>query len=147
MVAPAAARLKRGAMARTINPRKRAAEKRFHHKIDIAVPVDGLGRRLQLMHEWCHDNVAADDWEEHGHSVPTLGEAPTQYARFCFMREAAVGRTDPMSDAGLLWFRPCSRPPGADKLPDDGDNGGRGDLTPYPERLQATKPGDGERIQ
>jgi hypothetical protein len=69
-------------MARTINPHKRAAEERFLHKVDIAVPVDGLGRRLKLMHEWCHDNIGAGDWEEHGHSAKPLGEAPTQYARF-----------------------------------------------------------------
>jgi hypothetical protein len=75
-------------MARTINPRKRAAEERFPHRVDIAVPVDGLGRRLKPMHEWCHNNVTAGDWEEHGHSAKTMGEAPTQYARFYFMHEA-----------------------------------------------------------
>jgi hypothetical protein len=75
-------------MAGTTDPLKLAAEKRLPHKVDVPVPVEGLGERLHLMRDWCYDNVAAGDWDEHEHSVPTLGEAPTQYARFYFMRKA-----------------------------------------------------------
>jgi hypothetical protein len=73
-------------MERTTDPLKLAAEERFPHKVDVAVPIEGLGDRLHLMRDWCYDNIAAADWDEHEHSVPTAGETPTRYARFYFMR-------------------------------------------------------------
>jgi hypothetical protein len=65
--------------------------------LDIPVPVEGLGRRLELMRAWCRDNVAAGDWGERSHSAPSTGEAPTRYARFCFMDRAKA------ETFGTLW--------------------------------------------
>lgn len=73
-------------MERVIDPLKLAAEERFPHKVDIAVPAEGLGDRLRLMRDWCYDNIAAADWDEHEHSMATTGGTPTRYARFYFMR-------------------------------------------------------------
>jgi hypothetical protein len=49
------------------------------------------------MRAWCRDNVAAGDWGERSHSAPSTGEAPTRYARFCFMDRAKA------ETFGTLW--------------------------------------------
>jgi hypothetical protein len=54
-------------MARHINPRKREAERTFPHCVDIRVPPDGLGGRLNEMLTWCRERVVLDAWAEHGH--------------------------------------------------------------------------------
>ena len=38
---------------------KRAAEVKFPHRIDIPIPVGGLGNRLTEMLMWCRQNVGA----------------------------------------------------------------------------------------
>jgi hypothetical protein len=75
-------------MARYHYPNRRAAEERFPHKVDIVVPVQGLGRTLALMHEWCRENVADGEWAEHGYSNRPVGKPTTDYARFYFLKEA-----------------------------------------------------------
>src|SRR5262249_32056537 len=42
-------------MARSLNSLKRQAEKRFPHKIDMAVPPGGLGQQLDAMLAWCRE--------------------------------------------------------------------------------------------
>jgi len=72
------------------NASKKAAERRFPHRVDVLVPGGGLGRRLTDMLDWCRANVAAGAWDEHGHSERRKGEAPRDFARFHFMDEAAA---------------------------------------------------------
>lgn len=75
-------------MARSTNLRKREAEARFPHKVDIAVPEFGLGNRLDEMLLWCRANVPAGTWAQHHHSEGRLGEAAVDCARFYFIEEA-----------------------------------------------------------
>ena len=44
------------------------AERRFPHKVDVPVPGDGLGLRLNEMMAWCR--VHAGEWDRHGHTEP-----------------------------------------------------------------------------
>jgi len=74
--------------ARTHYPGRRAAERRFPHRVDVPVPGGGLGRRLTEMLEWCRENVAAGAWDHHGRSERRKGEAPADFARFYFLTEA-----------------------------------------------------------
>jgi len=77
-------------MTRIRYPGRLAAERRFPHHIDVPVPGSGHGRRLTDMLDWCRDNVAAGAWAEHGHSERRKGEAPADFARFCFADEMAA---------------------------------------------------------
>jgi hypothetical protein len=64
---------------------RRAAEGKFLHRIDIPVPVGGLGYRLTEMLMWCRANVAAGNWSQHGHSERLKARAiPAVSARFYF---------------------------------------------------------------
>lgn len=83
-------------MARTHNPGKRAAERRFPFHVDVPVPTGGLGNRLNEMLAWCRVNIAAGEWEQHGASTKEPGQIAVDYARFYFMTEA---------DAGLFRWR------------------------------------------
>ena len=69
---------------------RKAAERRFPHKIDIPAPGAGLGRRLTDMLDWCRQNVPAGEWAQHGHSERRKGEPPTDFARFYFLYEAVA---------------------------------------------------------
>ena len=47
--------------------RKKEADRRFPHYVDLRVPVRGLGRGLTDMLDWCRDKCP--DWglgDEHG---------------------------------------------------------------------------------
>ena len=70
-------------------PSRRAAEAKFPHRIDIPVPIGGLGNRLTGMLMWCRVNVGAGTWAQHGHSErPTARAVPAVSARFYFANEA-----------------------------------------------------------
>jgi hypothetical protein len=70
-------------MARSLNSLKRQAEKRFPHKIDIAVPPGGLGQQLDAMLAWC-EHAARGYWDCHGHQVRTPDGTFQRFARFYF---------------------------------------------------------------
>jgi|GEM_PF-7090504 len=65
-------------MARRSISRKKLYEQNFPYKVDIPVPPEGLGRRINEMVAWCKENVA--QWESHGRS-----EGLQDFARFYFM--------------------------------------------------------------
>jgi hypothetical protein len=44
------------------NTGRRAAEAKFPYRIDIPVPVGGLGNRLTEMLMWCRENIPAGAW-------------------------------------------------------------------------------------
>jgi hypothetical protein len=70
-------------------PSRRAAESKFPHRIDIAVPIGGLGNRLTEMLLWCRRNVGAGTWAQHGHTErPKARAVPAVSARFYFANEA-----------------------------------------------------------
>ena len=69
---------------------KKEAEKRFQHRVDIPVPDDGLGRRLDAMLAWCRENMEAGDWTQHGHTERQPPELPTHVARFYFAEAGMV---------------------------------------------------------
>ena len=69
---------------------KKAAERRFPHRIDIPVSSRGLGRRLTHMLDWCRENVPAGTWCQHHHSARRKGEPPADFARFSFLYEAVA---------------------------------------------------------
>ena len=57
------------------NSFQKAAERKFPIKVDIPLPPGGLGRRLTDMLDWCHANVAAGAWAQHGHQDAQEGRA------------------------------------------------------------------------
>ncbi len=61
----------------------RQAERRLSHKVDLAVPGSGFGRRLTGMLGWCRENIAAGAWDRHGHNERIPGETPAEFARLC----------------------------------------------------------------
>jgi hypothetical protein len=70
-------------------PSRRAAEARFPHRIDIPVPIGGLGNRLTEMLMWCRQNIGAGMWAQHGHFERLMPRAtPAVSARFYFASEA-----------------------------------------------------------
>ena len=69
---------------------KQDAETRFPHRIDIAVPQGGLGKRLNAMHDWCNRRLAAAAWAMHGHSRRRPGRVPSLYVRFYFLDFNAI---------------------------------------------------------
>jgi len=75
-------------MARVRYPARR--ERRYPHRIDIPVPRTGLGKRLSDMHDWCFDNIAAGEWEEHAHSDDRRDGDGVRidFARFYFMNQS-----------------------------------------------------------
>ena len=50
-------------MTRASSQAHRAAEQRFPVRIRIAVPPDGFGRQLAVMHAWLDETCGADGWE------------------------------------------------------------------------------------
>ena len=75
-------------MAHSINLRKREAEAKFPYKVDIPIPMFGLGNRLNEMLQWCRVNFGAGDWAEHNHSERPISGARADFARFYFLNEA-----------------------------------------------------------
>jgi hypothetical protein len=69
------------------NSFQKAAERKFPIKVDIPVPSGGLGRQLTDMLDWCHANVAAGAWAQHGHQVRSKGECPVDFARWYFLSD------------------------------------------------------------
>lgn len=41
---------------------QRQAERRFPVRVRIAVPPEGLGRQLEIMHAWLDETCGADRW-------------------------------------------------------------------------------------
>jgi hypothetical protein len=77
------------ARAADSNAGRKAAETKFPHRIDIPVPVGGLGNRLTEMLMWCRANIVAGMWAKHGHSErPKARAMPAVFARFYFASEA-----------------------------------------------------------
>jgi len=70
------------------NSFQRDAERKFPIKIDIPVPPSGLGRRLTDMLDWCHANVAAGAWAQHGTRCVGRASAPRTFARWYFLSDA-----------------------------------------------------------
>jgi hypothetical protein len=73
-----------GGMPRTRIRLKQQAEKRFLHKIDVPVPPDGIGLRLDAMLAWCRAHVARGFWDCHGHRVRSSDDGWQKFARFYF---------------------------------------------------------------
>jgi hypothetical protein len=71
-------------MARVHHPMKLAAERKFPHRVDVPVPVGGLGSTLNAMLAWCRDNIHAETWAQHGHSEKQPGKIAQDFARFYF---------------------------------------------------------------
>lgn len=70
-------------------PGRRAAESKYPHRIDIPVPIGGLGNRLTEMLMWCRANVGAGTWAQHGHfERPEPRAVPAVSARFYFANAA-----------------------------------------------------------
>ena len=75
------------------NTGRRAAETKFPHRIDIPIPVGGLGNRLTEMLIWCRENVAAGMWAQHGNYKRPRGRGmPAVSARFYFANESDTAR-------------------------------------------------------
>ena len=51
------------------------------------MPPGGRGRRLTDMLDWCHANMPAGEWAQHGHHERSKGERPMDFARFYFAAE------------------------------------------------------------
>ena len=70
------------------NVSRRAAEAKFPHRIDIPVPIGGLGNRLTEMLMWCRQNIGAGMWAQHGHfERPKVHAMPAVSARFYFAND------------------------------------------------------------
>lgn len=70
---------------------KQLAERRYPHRVDIAVPPFGFGQRLDAMMEWCRASCPGGSWESHGHRErPGKGQAPIDLARFYFQSDQAA---------------------------------------------------------
>jgi hypothetical protein len=41
---------------------QREAEQRFPVRVRVAVPPEGLGRQLEIMHRWLDETCGADGW-------------------------------------------------------------------------------------
>lgn len=57
-------------MTRRTTPAKKAAELRFPVRVRFAVPSDGFGAKLDLMHDWLRLNLGPDQYGWHGDSIP-----------------------------------------------------------------------------
>jgi hypothetical protein len=68
---------------------RRDAERRYPHRVDIPVPPNGLGGRLNEMLAWCRERLT--EWEHHG---VTAGRdergVASDAVRFYFMDEIAA---------------------------------------------------------
>jgi hypothetical protein len=49
-------------MARSSQHQQREAERRYPVRVRIAVPPEGLGQQLVLMHAWLDDTCGAESW-------------------------------------------------------------------------------------
>jgi hypothetical protein len=49
-------------MARTSQLQQREAERRYPVRVRIAVPPEGLGPQLALMHAWLDDTCGSEGW-------------------------------------------------------------------------------------
>jgi hypothetical protein len=79
-------------VTRRINRRKREAEAKSPHKVDIPIPLVGLGNRLNVMLQWCRVIVGSGDWAEHTHSEWPIGKSRADCVRFCFTNAQAFRR-------------------------------------------------------
>jgi hypothetical protein len=75
-------------MSHHTSARKREAERRYPHRVDVPVPPGGLGNRINLMNDWCRANFHADQWAHYGHSQKEAGQIAEDYARFYFLSKA-----------------------------------------------------------
>jgi len=49
-------------MIRASNQARRQAERRFPVRVRIAVPPEGLGHQIEIMHAWLDQTCGADGW-------------------------------------------------------------------------------------
>ncbi len=71
---------------------RRQVGRRLTHTVDIPVPSEGgLGKRLDDMIGWCHDNLATDAWAQFSHVEHEPGQVPRDFVRFRFLDERAAG--------------------------------------------------------
>jgi hypothetical protein len=49
-------------MARASVQARQQAERRFPVRVRIAVPPEGLGRQIEVMHAWLDETCGADGW-------------------------------------------------------------------------------------
>jgi len=49
-------------MTRASVQARQQAERRFPVRVRIAVPPDGLGRQIEVMHAWLDETCGADGW-------------------------------------------------------------------------------------
>lgn len=75
-------------VAKQHHPSQKSAEDRFPHKVDIAIPDSGLGRRLIEMMAWCGDRHMADEWDSHTHTERKPDGSAITSIRFYFSTEA-----------------------------------------------------------
>jgi len=71
-------------MARVHSKTRLKAERTFRHRVDIPVPIGGLGEQLNAMLDWCQVNVQPLAWEQHGHSTKDADQRAQDFARFYF---------------------------------------------------------------
>lgn len=78
-------------MARRSKTLREEAETRYPWRVDIPVPSDGLGKKLNDMETWCRAELLDEPWERHGRSVPEDAQGiKTQVSRFYFKDGAAA---------------------------------------------------------
>jgi len=72
---------------------RRGAEAKFPHRVDIPIPIGGLGSRLTEMLMWCRANIAPGTWDQHAHGErpKRRGGIPAVAARFYFASEPDAG--------------------------------------------------------
>ena len=67
---------------------RRAAEAKFRYRVDIPIPIGGLGNRLTEMLMWCRANLTAGSWDQHAHEErPRARGILAVSARFYFASE------------------------------------------------------------
>jgi hypothetical protein len=64
------------------------AEAKFPHRVDVPIPVGGLGNRLTDMMTWCRQHVPVGVWAQHGHSEGNNRNRPIDFARWYFLNKA-----------------------------------------------------------
>jgi hypothetical protein len=75
-------------MSSVLYARQLEAERRYPDKVDVPVPLGGLGERLTDMLEWCGDRGGPQYWDCHGITDWQRRDArgaAMDFARFYFL--------------------------------------------------------------
>jgi len=67
---------------------QRAAERRYPVRVRIAVPPEGLGRQLEIMHAWLDEICGAEGWA----SAPAGATGVVNDALALYFEDAAFAR-------------------------------------------------------